>query len=243
MSSPQLPPIRAAGDRAPVSIREAVVTWIGAWLAGTLLASSLYAASGADSVAEAGPGWLAGGALAQWVPMVLAIWYLGKRYGVGHLSPDYGMSFRTLDLLGLPIGVLTQLVLVRLVYVPLESIWPETFALDKIEERARTTYESAQGAGLLLLVLVVVVGAPLVEELVYRGLLQGAFTRRLDDVLGLVVVALWFALVHFEPIEIPGLFVVGLVLGLCALRTRRLGMSVLAHVSFNATGLLLVAVT
>jgi hypothetical protein len=38
-----------------------------------------------------------------------------------------------------------------------------------------------------------------------------------------------------------GLFVIGLVLGVCALVTRRLGMSVVAHCAFNATGLIWVA--
>lgn len=243
MSTPSLPPIRTAGDRAAISIRDAAVTWVGAWLVGNLVASAIFAASGADSVAEAGPGWLAAGAVAQWVPMVVATWHLGRRDGVGNLSADFGFSFRPVDLIGLPIGLITQLVVVRLVYLPLESLWPDTFTVDKIEQRARDTYESATGGGLVLLVLVIVVGAPLVEELIYRGLLQGAFTRRLDDVIGVVVVALFFALVHFQPVEIPGLFVVGLVLGVCTARTGRLGMSVLAHVAFNATGLVLVATT
>lgn len=241
VSTPSLPPIRTAGDGADISIRDAVLTWAAAWFAGALLGSAIFAASGADSVAEAGPGWLAAGALAQWAPMVFAIWYLGKRFGEGLLSRDFGMVFRPADLLGVPLGVITQLVLVRLVYVPLESLWPEVFRTDKIEERARATYESAQGGGLVLLVLVVVVGAPLVEELVYRGLLQGAFTRRLNDWIGLVVVAAWFAVIHFQPVEIPGLAMVGLVLGLCAIRTGRLGLSVVTHMAFNATGLVLVA--
>ena len=64
----------------------------------------------------------------------------------------------------------------------------------------------------------------------------------LGHVLGVVLVAAIFAIVHFQPVETPGLFVVGLVLGTCALRTRRLGMGVLAHMAFNATGLVLVAV-
>lgn len=243
MSTPSLPPIRTAGDRAAISIRDAAVTWVGAWLVGTLVASAILTASGSDSVAEAGPGWLAAGAVAQWVPMVVAIWYLGRRDGVGNLSADFGFSFRPIDLIGLPIGLITQLVLVRLVYLPLESLWPDTFTVDKIEQRARDTYESASGGGLVLLVLVIVVGAPLVEELTYRGLLQGAFTRRLDDVIGVVVVALFFAIIHFQLVEIPGLFVVGLVLGVCTAWTGRLGMSVLAHVAFNATGLVLVATT
>ena len=79
-------------------------------------------------------------------------------------------------------------------------------------------------------------GAPLVEELVYRGLLQGAVTRRLGNPLGLVLVAALFAGVHFQPVSLPGLFVVGLVLGVCAVRTGRLGLGVITHLAFNATG-------
>jgi len=45
--------------------------------------------------------------------------------------------------------------------------------------------------------------------------------------------------VHFRPVEYPGLFVFGLVLGLVALRTGRLGMAITTHVGFNLTGLLL----
>lgn len=243
MSPPSLAPFRSAGDRADISIRDAMLTWFAAYVVGAMVSSAVFALSGADSTADLDPGWLAAASLAQWIPMVGAIWYVGRRFGVGDLSADFGMSFRPVDLIGIPLGVITQLVLVRLVYVPLESLWPQTFALDKIEERARTTYESADGGGLVLLVLVVVVGAPLVEELAYRGLLQGAFTRRVNDWIGVVVVAAWFALVHFQAIEIPGLFIVGLVLGACAARTGRLGLGVVTHLAFNATGLILVAST
>jgi uncharacterized protein len=243
VSPPSLAPFRSAGDRADISIRDALLTWCGAYVVGAILSSAVFALSGAESSADLGPGWLTAASFAQWIPMVGAIWYLGTRFGAGNLSADFGLSFRTADLIGVPLGVITQLVLVRLVYVPLESLWPHTFALDKIEERARTTYESAHGGGLVLLVLVVVVGAPLVEELTYRGLLQGAFTRRLNDWIGVVVVAVMFAVVHFQPIEIPGLFVVGLVLGICAVRTGRLGLGVVTHLAFNATGLILVAST
>jgi uncharacterized protein len=240
---PSLPPIRTAGDRADVTIREAVLVWLGAWVAGVVVGGAIAGASGASTLVEAGPGWLAASALGQWTPMVAAIVFLGRRFGTGDLVRDFGLSFRPVDLLGVPIGVFTQLVLVRLVYLPLEGLWPDAFTMDKIEQRARDTYDSAHGGGVVLLVLVVVVGAPLVEELAYRGLLQGAFTRRLNDWVGLVVVAAWFALIHFQPVEIPGLFVVGLVLGVAAIRTDRLGMSVVAHMAFNATGLVLVATT
>ncbi len=108
-------------------------------------------------------------------------------------------------------------------------------------ELAPAVVQLASLASSAVLVLIVVVGAPFVEELLYRGLLQGAFSRRIDDVLAVVVVAAWFALSHFRHVEYVGLFVVGLVIGVCALVTRRIGMSIVAHMAFNATGLVWVA--
>lgn len=228
--------------RAAIPLRHAALVWLGAWLAGGLAASALLGASGADSVAEAGANWLLAMSIAQWLPMVVALIALGRRFGVGELIADYGFSFRPIDLIGIPIGVATQLVLVPLLYLPLEAAWPETFRSEKIEERARDLWESASGVGVIAVIFVVVVGAPIVEELIYRGMLQGAFTRAMRrKLVAMVVVAAWFAIVHFQPIEYPGLMLVGLVLGLCVLRTGRLGMSVIAHAAFNATGLIVVA--
>jgi membrane protease YdiL (CAAX protease family) len=42
-------------------------------------------------------------------------------------------------------------------------------------------------------------------------------------------------------VEFPGLFAFAIVLGSCFHFTKRLGMSVVAHVAFNATGLIFVA--
>ena len=92
---------------------------------------------------------------------------------------------------------------------------------------------------MVLLVLMVCVGAPIVEELVYRGLLQGSFAARFNQLAAWVAASAWFALVHLRPVEYPGVFVFGLVAGACLLVTRRLGMSMATHVAFNATGVLL----
>ena len=243
MSTPTLPPCRADRDCARVPVRDAALVYLGAWFIGQTFATAVVVGSGHTALDDAGPGWLFGVALAGWVPLLVALVLLGRRFGSGNLVRDYGLTFRPIDLLGVPAGVLTQVLLLRTLYWPLEKAWPGTFAKTRIEERARALSDHAHGAGLLLLILVVVVGAPLVEELVYRGLLQGAVTRRVREWLGMVLVAAWFAVVHFQPVETPGLFLVGLVLGGCALWTRRLGMGVVAHVAFNATGLVMVALT
>ena len=149
------------------------------------------------------------------------------------------MRVRPIDVIGLPIGVLTQLVIVPLLYVPLRGIWPDTFTDTKLSETADKLADRASGGTMVLLVLMVCVGAPIVEEIVYRGLLQRSFSARTSQIVAWLVVAAWFALIHFRPIEYPGLFVFALVTGACLMLTDRLGMSWATHIGFNVTGLLL----
>jgi uncharacterized protein len=82
----------------------------------------------------------------------------------------------------------------------------------------------------LTVVLVVVVLAPLCEEIVYRGLLWGALERyALPRWVPFVVTTLLFAVAHFEFTRTPLLFIVALPIALARLRTGRLAASVVAH--------------
>jgi len=230
-----------SGNGIPLST--AALTWLIGWLAGNILGAAVLSASGqASKAAVDRPVWLTVSmAVALWVPQLAALVFVSKRYASGNPARDFGLRFRPIDLLGIPIGIASQLLLLRAVYWPLKSIWPGTFADKRLEQNARDLYDSASGAWIVVLVLAIVVVAPFVEELVYRGLLQRAARRELPDVLAVVVVAAFFALVHFRAIEYPGLFVFGLVLGTCAWLTDRLGMGIAAHIAFNATAVILVA--
>ncbi|MEY3575847.1 MAG: hypothetical protein RLZZ88_990, partial [Actinomycetota bacterium] len=104
-------------------------------------------------------------------------------------------------------------------------------------------YDSANGIWLVVLFVIVVLGAPIVEELVYRGFLQAGLQGRFNDIVALVVTAVWFTVVHGRVAEFPGLFAFALVLGTCFLVTKRLGLPFVAHLAFNATGLALLALT
>jgi hypothetical protein len=242
VSVPKLAPLHVPEARRDIPVGLAALTWLGSWIGGNVLASFVVGASGEKMGEVDTPVWLtATTALALWVPMLVALHQVSRRAGRGTFAEDFALRFRPIDAVGLPIGVLCQLLLIRGVYWPLEQAWPETFAPERLEKSARTLSDSAEGVWFVVLAVVVVIGAPLVEELMYRGLLQGAFVRRINPALAVVSVAAWFALVHFRPVEYPGLFAFGLVLGVCALRTGRLGISIAAHVGFNATGLALVA--
>ena len=201
----------------------------------------MFQSRGYESLADTPAGWVLAAQLALWAPLVAATWWVGSRHGSGDLRRDFSVRFRPIDLIGVPIGVVLQLAVMPLVYWPLDQAWPATFSREQLEKPARELWSGAQGFGVVLILLVAVVGAPLVEELVYRGLLQQTFVRCTGWISGLLLVSVWFAAIHFQPAQLVGLFVVGLAFGVCGQRTGRLGMPILAHLAFNATGIALIA--
>ena len=228
------------GDGAHFPVPVLFFGWVGAFVVANIIAAVIFGASGAASGEE--PIWVIGlVAVALWVPLLVVLGILSARMGSGNFMRDYSVGFRPVDLAGIPIGIASQLLLVNLVYWPLRELFPATFDVDKVEDRARGLFDRADGAWLVVLVLVVVAGAPIVEELVYRGFIHGSLRGRLSDGLALLAAAVWFTLIHFTPVEYPGLFAFAVVLGLCFHGTGRLGMAIVAHMAFNATGLILVA--
>lgn len=79
---------------------------------------------------------------------------------------------------------------------------------------------------------VVVVGAPLTEEPLFRGLIVGGFALRYGARKAILLSALLFALIHLNPWQLPTALAAGLFLGWLVLRTGSLWPGVLAH-AFN----------
>lgn len=221
----------------PIDLPVAVLTWVGAFVVGQLLSVLIVGLSGAEDVDDVPIPTLFVALAATWTAYLAGLWWASRRSGTGDPVADYRVRFRPIDVLGVPIGVLTQLAIVPLVYLPLSRIWPSTFSEDELAENAERLVDRASGAAMVLLVLMVCVGAPIVEELVYRGMLQRAFSARLHRLAAWIVVAAWFAVIHFRPVEYPGLFVFGLVAGAAVLVTGRLGTAIATHIAFNVTGL------
>jgi CAAX protease family protein len=92
---------------------------------------------------------------------------------------------------------------------------------------------------LALSLLLLAVLAPLVEELVFRGLLYGWLAGRWGKNVGWIVSSLAFAAAHTEPAHIILVFPLGLLFGWLRKRTDSLLPSLAAHIANN--GLALVA--
>jgi membrane protease YdiL (CAAX protease family) len=219
---------------ATVPLGQALALWSLGWsIGGIVLGGAIYAVAPTDG--GTGTVTLAVMAVTSWTCLIASLWAAGRLQRVGFRAL-VAFRIRWIDLVGIPVGVATQVVLVPLIYVPLRSIWPESFDNSALEETARELVDSAGGWRTVLLVLVVVVGAPVVEEMVYRGLLQRSATAKFGSIGGLIAASVFFGAIHLRPVELPGLTAAGLVFGYMLLRTGRLGSAIMTHAAFNATG-------
>lgn len=226
------PGVRAAPDEPSFHPGIALAAWAAAFVFSTVGGQVLLVAlgySGTDP--DTWPIWLV--AVLQiplWLGLIGAVVVVSRRWGTGSLRRDYGLRFLPIDVIGIPIGVLVQLVFVPVLYQLLPFI-----DRDEAGEAAEKLTDRATGWGVVLLIVLVVVGAPIVEELFFRGLVLRSIQARYSDWLAILGSSFLFALVHFQPLTFPALLMFGIVLGYLAQRTRRLGMSIFAHAGFNAT--------
>ena len=88
----------------------------------------------------------------------------------------------------------------------------------------------------LPLLLAVLVGAPLVEELVFRGLLWSSLEERLSPRAVWVITSLGFAAYHMDPLHSVAILATAFVLGWLRLASGSLWPGVLAHFANNVNG-------
>ncbi len=107
-------------------------------------------------------------------------------------------------------------------------------------ELLKALLESEDGVAKGLIILSAVVIAPLLEEVIFRGLVQSA----LLDLLGtarrwliIIIAGALFSLIHMQGVSwhaLPGLFILGLILGWLYETHRSLWPCIIVHVLFNA---------
>ena len=91
--------------------------------------------------------------------------------------------------------------------------------------------------GIILKFTAVALMAPLIEELLFRGYLQTALMDKMNPHIAIWLAALIFALVHLQPLAIPGLMVLGAAFGYLYYRTGSLKTCILLHVVNNGAAL------
>ncbi len=89
-------------------------------------------------------------------------------------------------------------------------------------------------------ILKIVIIAPVIEELIFRGVIMHGLMRNYSKFTAVFVSALMFALFHLNPWQFPATFILGIVLGILMLRTRNIYLCIVGHAINN--GLVLISI-
>jgi len=82
-------------------------------------------------------------------------------------------------------------------------------------------------------IFAVVIGAPIIEEFIFRGYLQTALVKKLGAFAGILIASIIFAAIHFDLQAFPILFVAGASFGFLYHKSKSLLPSILLHLAMN----------
>lgn len=110
-------------------------------------------------------------------------------------------------------------------------------------EVAEEIISSGPFLAIVIFALLLAVGAPIVEEIAFRGLAYGAIVRKgLHPAWAITITAVLFAAFHLEPTRLPILLVSGAIFGILRWYTKGLGAPIIAHAVNNTPGALFLLV-
>lgn len=242
---PVLPPPPAPAPRPPRwGLGDFLVGVFGGYALASLVAAIWYAVSGDDELN------LAGQAVSQmglWTGMVGAAVVASHRKGAGTLAEDFGFRGKWSDIgFGLVVALAVQLLVLPGIAYLLRPLLGEPEVSGPVQD----LLDKSQGLAFAGLILSVAVGAPLVEELFFRGLLLRSLQRRVPDGAAVVISAVAFGIAHGSALPVDAVVLVmisltvfGAILAVMAIRTGRLGPSIVTHAVFNLFTLLYLTLT
>ena len=177
-----------------------------------------------------------------WTGLVGAVWLASKKFGTGNVWRDFGLRFRGEDIgWGLLISFVARFT-GFLLLIPLVMVDRHLIGSDVAPLRGARQDPSV----LIAVIVMVVIGAPFIEELFFRGLLLRSVIPIAGSAGAIVTQGLVFGALHLRPSYGLGnvsIFVViaamGVIQGVVAERFRRLGPGIAAHGFFNLFALLL----
>jgi membrane protease YdiL (CAAX protease family) len=111
---------------------------------------------------------------------------------------------------------------------------------EMLESLMRTMVSASSISELIFVATVVAVIPSVVEELLFRGLIQRAFERVLSPVVSAIFAGTIFGLYHLNPFQIVPLCVLGIFFGMLRLRSGSVLVPMVAHFANNIMAVLAV---
>lgn len=150
------------------------------------------------------------------------------------LHRPWKQLFSPLSFVGLILMALGMQILINFAYSGLELVKPQWFEFyNQLMDMSHYTT-----LGGIIMVVYAVFGAPLHEELVFRGVTLHYAQKAMPFFLANIFQALLFGIMHMNLIQGTYAFIAGLMLGYIYHKTNSLRVSILFHFFFNLMGVL-----
>ncbi len=191
--------------------------------------------------------------LGLWVGFIGAPWLASRTQGTRNFVRDLGIRFKTIDLVGIAIGVVGQFADRPEGYNAYQHLFHHNFNNFNGASSQSSRERKMHGAGFVVIAVATVLLAPAAEELFFRGLLLKSLVRlftplraiggarTIGVVLAVVADGLLFGAAHGEWVQFAGLAFFGIVLSAVSYRTGRLGMNYVSHATFNLVAIVAIA--
>lgn len=193
----------------------------------------------AEWMAGTGPGVLTGVA-SLWVGLLAAVAVAARRHPSG-IKALVRWEFSRRDPL-IAVGFVVAAFALNIA----ASFLLDLFGISTGQQMGNTgTFTAVEGWWRIGVVLAVAVGAPIVEEVFFRGLALHAALRHMRPWAAVVLTSVLFGLMHVQADPVAAIYtvtattLVGAGLAVLRLRTGRLGTAVCAHVAFNSVNIAL----
>ena len=212
---------------------DALLCWMAGYLGAILASFPLYASQGSTDIDTK----LVFGIIlpAQQLTVVLAVVYVSRLKGQKSLARDFGFVIRLRDAKALVVGAVLEVGL-TLALLPILQLDPDA----KNQQLLSDLKDHRDAATVVLFVIGAVIFAPVVEELLFRGVLLRGLLRRVDPTIAVLASGIIFALVHYvgDPNTLPflpALAGLGVFLAVVTVRSGDLSTAIFIHAGFNLT--------
>ena len=132
----------------------------------------------------------------------------------------------------IPFVIISTIALLFGIITPISSLIP-------VPEIVKKALLDMAGQSGFFSFLVLVIAAPILEELIFRGIILDGLLNKYSPLKSILISSLLFGLVHLNPWQFITGFIIGIFAGWIYYKTRSLSLAIIIHATANLSGFLL----
>ncbi len=164
------------------------------------------------------------------VTMGLSFWILFSIWK--NKSDDYSFSYKVPKGIIIPVILLGTLCIQLSLTIPLSSLIPMS------DEFAELFKQSLGNPRNIFTFTTIVVLAPVLEELIFRGIILKGLLKRYSPATAIAASSVLFGVVHLNPWQFISALILGIFIGWVYYRTRSISLAIIIHAFNNFTATL-----